>query len=402
MPRDKIKYDHTVFYRISCKDPTVTDFYIGHTTNIIKRKHLHKTACASADNNSLEIYNVIRNTGGWSNWKVTILEERSCANIIEAKEREKYHYQHEPPPNNADTKLYKCDNCMKSYKDRTGLWKHQKKCSERCAPPIYAETYRSPFNGGESYIDTVFSPKESLGDSLNIDDKKIEGGVEKKSRSRAPLNGRLCKSQITNELVLKLIEKNQELQELLLEQSAKIMELTSNSVVNNITNNGLNINMFLNERCKNAVNLKDFVDNLEIEFEDVEYVGTHGFVEGITKIFTNGLKQMGVHERPIHCTDLKRETLYIKDADKWEKESEDKARITNAITRVAHKNIQQIPKWYRAHPECDVYDTPAYDLHMSIMTQSMGGATFNEMDRNNEKILRNIAKNVLIRKGSLY
>jgi hypothetical protein len=201
---------------------------------------------------------------------------------------------------------------------------------------------------------------------------------------------------------MKLIEKNQELQDLLLEQNAKIMELSiSHQVVNNITNtnNNLNINMFLNEKCKDALNLMDFVNNLEIHITDVEYVGKHGFVEGISKIFTNGLKQLDMYKRPIHCTDLKRETLYIKDEDKWEKETEDKKRITKAITRVANKNIQQISQWYNAHPECNVHNSSAYDLHLNIMKQSMGGATYSEIDRNTSKIVRNIAKNVLIPKS---
>ena len=213
------------------------------------------------------------------------------------------------------------------------------------------------------------------------------------------------KIQISNDVIMKLIEKNQELQHLLLEQNAKIIELSishqvinNNNITNHTGNNHLNINMFLNEKCKDAVNLMDFVNDLEIEVADVEYVGKHGFVEGISKIFTNGLNQFDMYRRPIHCTDLKRETLYIKDDDKWEKETDDKSRILKAISRVAKRNVQQISKWYNEHPECNVYNSSAYDLHIDIMKQSMGGATESEVDRNTSKIVRNIAKTVLISK----
>ena len=319
-------------------------------------------------NHSNPIYNVIRENGGWENWTMTILEERECTDVKDAKSREKYH-ENKIKQETIQEKTYVCDTCSLVYKDRTGLWKHNKRCIGKRDdnPVIYKE---------------------------NI--------LQQKNKTTNLCLPAVHKFHISNDVVMKLIEKNQELQDLLLEQNAKIMELSiSHQVVNNITNtnNNLNINMFLNEKCKDALNLMDFVNNLEIHITDVEYVGKHGFVEGISKIFTNGLKQLDMYKRPIHCTDLKRETLYIKDEDKWEKETEDKKRITKAITRVANKNIQQISQWYNAHPECNVHNSSAYDLHLNIMKQSMGGATYSEIDRNTSKIVRNIAKNVLIPKS---
>lgn len=368
MPHYKINYSNTTFYKIACKDADIKDVYVGHTTNLTQRKYNHKKCCMNPENKTNPIYQVIRENGGWENWEITVLEERECVDAKDAKSREKYHYNR---IRNAEEKHYVCDTCSLVYKDRTGLWKHKKRCigrkEENHNPVIYMENVLQNENKN------IYLPATH-------------------------------KIQISNDVVMKLIEKNQELQDLLMEQNAKIMELSiSHNVVNNIsscsTNNHLNINMFLNEKCKDALNLMDFVNNLEIHIADVEYVGKHGFVEGISKIFTNGLKQLDMYKRPIHCTDLKRETLYIKDADKWEKETEDKKRITNAITRIANKNIQQISKWYNAHPECDVHNSPAYDLHLDIMKQSMGGSTYSEMDRNTSKIVRNIAKNVLIPKG---
>jgi len=383
MPHFKINYSKTTIYKISCKDLNIKDVFVGHTTNFIQRKYIHKKTYLNGINSSNPIYNSIRENGGWNNWEVIVLEECECADAKDAKSREKYHYnkihqEMEDIEENEEME-YKCDVCLVGYKDRTGLWKHKKKCfgrKERENPRIYMETLIQ--NKHENSI--CLPTKED--------------------------NHIVHKIPISNDVIMKLIEKNQELQELLLEQNAKIMELSiSHQVINNITHNNnnnsqLNINMFLNEKCKDAVNLMDFVNNLEIQIADVEYVGRHGFVEGISKIFTNGLRQMDVYRRPIHCTDLKRETLYIKEDDKWEKETEDKSRIMKAINRVANKNIQQISNWYNAHPECNVYNSSAYDLHLDIMKQSMGGSTDSEIGRNTNKIVRNIAKNVLIPKQS--
>jgi hypothetical protein len=368
MPHTKINYANTTFYKISCKDTSIHDVYVGHTTNFIQRKYAHKKCCMNITNYSNPIYKVIRDNGGWDNWTITILEECECIDAKDAKSREKYYYNKIQENTQEKASTYICDKCCVVYKERTGLWKHKKKCvckKELSGPVIYMENILHDASKTNMCLPAVH------------------------------------KIQISNDVVMKLIEKNQELQDLLLEQNAKIMELSiSHHVVNNITNtnNNLNINMFLNEKCKDAVNLMDFVNNLEIQLTDVEYVGKHGFVEGISKIFTNGLKQLDMYKRPIHCTDLKRETLYIKDEDKWEKETEDKKRITKAITRIANKNIQQISQWYDAHPECNVHNSIAYDLHLNIMKQSMGGATYSEIDRNTSKIVRNIAKNVLIPK----
>jgi len=331
-------------------------------------------------NNTNPLYAMIQENGGWDNWEISVLEECECTDAKDAKMREKYHYNR-IQQEKQNKQEYTCDICSTIYKERTGLWRHKKRCF--AAVNGKRDSRENPV----IYMETVIQNRELTDHNNKEEDTCNDDPVHK--------------IQIPNDVVMKLIKKNQELQNLLLEQNAKIMELTiSHHVVNHITNNNnnLNINMFLNEKCKDALNLMDFVNTLEIQLADVEYVGKHGFVEGISKIFTNGLKQLDVYMRPIHCTDLKRETLYIKDDDKWERETEDKTRIMKAISRVANKNIQQISNWYNAHPECNVHNSSAYDLHLNIMKQSMGGSTDSEIDRNTSKIVRNIAKNVLIPK----
>jgi hypothetical protein len=186
-----------------------------------------------------------------------------------------------------------------------------------------------------------------------------------------------------------------------MEQNNKIVEISKKpNIIQNNTNN-FNLNLFLNEKCKDAINIMDFVNNLQIEFEDVEYVGRYGYVEGISKIFMDGLKQLDIHKRPIHCTDLKRETIYIKDEDTWQKDTEDKKKIKNYIDKVANKNINRVSQWRVAHPETNVHDSYAYNFHLIIMKQSVGGSSLEQMDKNTEKIVKNIARNVLIDRTKL-
>jgi len=209
---------------------------------------------------------------------------------------------------------------------------------------------------------------------------------------------------ITTEVVMQLIKQNQELQNLLIDQNNKMYELakegktiTNNN--NNTTNNNFNLNVFLNEKCKDAINLMDFVDSLKIKLKDLEKTARLGYVEGISQIFITGLSELNVHKRPIHCSDFKREVLYIKDQDSWEKEDEDKSKLTKAIKIIGSKNIKQITEWQKANPE---YNDPASkqnDKYMKMICNVMSGSSKEESDKNYEKIIKNIAKETIIDKS---
>jgi hypothetical protein len=205
-----------------------------------------------------------------------------------------------------------------------------------------------------------------------------------------------------------IIEQNQEFKNLLLEQTLKSHEISKQQIIvnnnNNITNitthnttNNFNLNLFLNEKCKDAISMMDFIDSLHLGTSDIEYTGRHGYVEGITKIFINGLKQLDIHKRPIHCTDLKREILYIKEEQSWEKD-DNKTKFKKAINAVVNKNIQQIKPWQDENPQCNILDTNEYILHLNIMRQSLGGGNSEVAEKNNDKIIKNIAKEVIIDK----
>jgi len=198
-----------------------------------------------------------------------------------------------------------------------------------------------------------------------------------------------------------LITQNQEFQKMLLEQNKQIIELSnksSNIINNNNCNNRFNINVFLNEKCKDAINITDFVNSLQLSVQDLENVGQHGFIDGISKIFLNGLKQLDIYKRPIHCCDLKREIMYIKDQDTWEKDDGEKQKMKSAIKTVSHRNIQNIPEWKKLHPQCSDGESKKNDEYLHIVSNSMGAYTQQEDDDNYNKIVKKIAKEVVIDK----
>jgi len=220
---------------------------------------------------------------------------------------------------------------------------------------------------------------------------------------------------MTTDFIMELIHQNHELKNLLLEEREARREdkeelihiidekmdilSTKHSTINNTTTQ-FNLNIFLNEKCKDAISLTQFVNSLDVGPQHVEYTGVHGYVAGISKIFMDGLRQLDVCKRPIHCTDLKREVLYIKEDNVWEKDNPEKSKFQKAINTVVRKNIQQVSTWVHENPSCEILDTNEYHLHLNIMRQCIGGDIAQE-DSNNRKIMRNIAKEVLINKHAL-
>ena len=149
---------------------------------------------------------------------------------------------------------------------------------------------------------------------------------------------------------------------------------------------------------QHGLNIMDFVKSLTLQLADLERVGQLGYAEGISKVFVNGLKELDVFKRPIHCSDLKREILYVKDKDAWEKENDENAKIKLAIKHIAHKNVQQIPEWQQENPEYSDSQSIISEKYMKIVSHSMGGFTDAEDDTNYNKIIKNVAKEVVIQK----
>ena len=175
----------------------------------------------------------------------------------------------------------------------------------------------------------------------------------------------------------------------------------NNSLTMNTTNNikTFNLNIFLNETCKDAMNISEFVDSIKPQLVELEEVGNLGYEQGISNIILNNLKQLNITHRPIHCSDAKREILYIKDNNEWVKETSDnKPILTKAIKNVANKNIQNILEWKKLYPNCTQLDSKKNDLYLKIICNSMC-ASNEESTRYIQKVISNIAKNVIIDKN---
>jgi hypothetical protein len=247
--------------------------------------------------------------------------------------------------------------CNKIYNSRNGLWNHNKKCQ-------------------------------------NIIDK------DKKKIDLTDTN-----------VILQLIKQNDDFKHLILEQNKTILDQnnklieickTSSSSTNintiNSNNKTFNLNVFLNETCKDAMNIMDFVDSIKLQLSDLEKVGQIGYIEGISNIITSNLKALDVTLRPIHCADKKREILYVKDENKWEKEDEEKKKIRKAIKRVVTKNQRLLPVFKEIHPDCIKSTSPFSDQYNKMIVESMGGQGDNDLEKEN-KIIHNISKNVVIDKN---
>ncbi len=254
-------------------------------------------------------------------------------------------------PKNAES-LYICI-CGNTYKYLSGLSRHKKNCN----------------------IEEI--PKEELPDQ---------------------------QQSVTPELVLELIKNNKELQQIILDQHNTLNNLVKNGIANNNTNSlnnnnnkTFNLQFFLNETCKDAMNIMDFVDSIKLQLADLEKVGEVGYTQGISSIITTNLKALDVKQRPVHCTDKKRETMYIKDENKWEKEDEENTRLRKAITQVANKNIRLLSKFREKYPEYKNSSSKISDKYDKIALEAMGGGGDNNKDKE-DKIIHNISKCVVIDK----
>jgi len=205
-------------------------------------------------------------------------------------------------------------------------------------------------------------------------------------------------SSSDKKLIMELLKSNNELQKQIIELCKDKSIITNNC--NNTTNNtnNFNLQLFLNEQCKDALNIDDFVNQVQLQLSDLDMIGRVGYVEGMSKIFMRNLHALDVFKRPIHCSDLKRETLYVKDKDAWEKENNENVKITQAIKKIEHKNIKQLPQWREENPTADDTETKKHMEYQNILLEAMGGSTLENDDKKREKIIRNIAKEVVIDK----
>ena len=216
-------------------------------------------------------------------------------------------------------------------------------------------------------------------------------------------------AKLDNDSLIEIIKQNQEFKtliieqrDMLVEQNNKIMEMAKQPVIINQTTNqtnNFNLNFFLNEQCKNALNIQEFLDGMSLNVEDIEATGRLGYVNGISRILINKLKEIDVHSRPLHCTDYKRETIYIKNENNWEKEDAEKPTLKQIVKIVAKKNLRQLPEWQKENPDYKDVATPKNDEFVKISLSCLGSSTPEEDEKDTNKILRNVLKEVVIDKG---
>jgi len=251
-----------------------------------------------------------------------------------------------------NSKIYKC-KCGKIYKHSSTLYAHKKKCT-------YVEELKTIENDNKT--------------TNEIQDLK--------------------------EFMKYLMKENSEMKDMMIDviKNGNINNINNTTTYNNSHNKTFNLNVFLNETCKNAMNITDFINSLQLQLSDLEKVGELGYIEGISNIIVKNLNALDVTERPIHCTDKKRETMYVKDENKWEKENENKDKIHKMVKKIANKNINLITEFREKYPDYKKCNSKVSDQFNKIIIESMGGSGDNDYEKE-EKIIKKIAKEVFIDKN---
>lgn len=266
---------------------------------------------------------------------------------------------HKDDENGPNLNKYIC-NCGSKYKYRQGLWKHKQICENQHSSKCFKISQNSNFE----------------------------------------------QIKVLTELVKDVVRQNQDVVKQNIELTNKMADICSKpNTISNISNSNIhsnnktfNLQFFLNDTCKEAMNMSDFVNQVQVSISELEEIGELGYADGISKIIIKNLNEICYTYRPIHCSDSKREVLYIKEDNKWFKEDESNGKISKAIKQIAHKNIKQIPEWVKLHPDCHDSESKQNDKYLQIVSNSMSGGTEIEQKTNINKIISKIAKEVIINK----
>ena len=280
--------------------------------------------------------------------------------LLTAKHKMIHNDTNKMPKNAA---AYICDNCGKQYTYHSGLSRHKQKCNVQKMEETNEQNTET--------VKEIPIQEHQIGNDNNTDYK---------------------------EMFIHLMKQNQELQKTVVEQQKQYTETINEMIprIGNNNNNQFNLQFFLNEQCKDALNITDFMKSIEVNMNDLVQTGKLGYVDGMSRIFVNALKDMDVTERPIHCTDIKRETVYIKDQNKWEKDENDKQKIKKTIRNIENKNLQMLPKWQEDNPEHTNMDSKKSNEFMELSITALGGE--DEKEKSEKKIMKNVLKEVIIDK----
>ena len=268
-------------------------------------------------------------------------------------------------PKNAEEK-YICDKCEKSYKFNAGLWKHKNTCKG---------------SSNNQNINQNNQNNQNNNDMRNLVLEVVKSNTELQKQNL------MLQQHILD--VCKQVN-------LYNDQSGNSTECRNINNINFINSNNktFNLQFFLNEQCKDAMNISDFVDTFKLQLGDLEQVGKVGYVEGISDIIIKRLNAMDIYKRPIHCSDAKRETLFVKDTNIWEKDNDTNDKLRNAIKCITKKNSDMLTQWSDIHPQSRNSNNPLNDTYMILIIQAMGGK--GDLPDNENRIIRKISKTVLI------
>ena len=276
-------------------------------------------------------------------------------------------------------KIFMC-SCGKEYKQAPSLTRHKKKCT-------YVDNMNDDISGDETPDETQNSTNEPSSDASTVL-MLLKQNDEFKELMREQ-----------HSAVVALQQQNIELQTKMIDVVKNGTIINNNTTNNNTTNNNqFNLNFFLNDTCKDAMNITYFLGNLDVQIDELEYIGHHGYVNGMTKMIMERLKEMDITKRPIHCTDVKRETMYIKDKDEWCKDTDELVKLRRILNSISMNNYRTVPAWQTAHPDSEVMDSRNYNFCYKMMRLILGDVE-DEQIRLDNKIIKTIAKDLFVSKN---
>jgi len=287
----------------------------------------------------------------------------------------------DPEPSNTEKpdepsiirKTYNCKTCNKPYFSKKGLWQHTKKCQPLPTPNL------KPESSDKTTIEIMAATMMEMYKTNQAQMLQLFTAVLTNVRTNTNINPAPESTNNNNNNTVNNVSVHGD------------MTNTTNNA-----NNTFNMNFFLNEQCKDAMNMSDFIKTIEVDSEDMENVGTHGFVKGVSNILINNLERTDIRKRPIHCSDGKRDVLYIKDDDKWERDSITSKKLVDAVKIVDHKNYMMINEWAKQHPECKNSTNRANDIYMKLVR-----AADDNQDENVAKVIKRVIQHVVIDKKEL-
>ena len=454
MPKREIDYSNTIIYKIICKDQNIKDIYVGHTTNFIQRKHAHKQSCINekSKNYKCKLYDIIRNNGGWNNWNMVIVDFFNCINGNDARKKEQEYYEklnanlnsiepfkikeltHDIIKPIIEKKIYYCDKCDITTNTQKQLDKHFRTLKHKyivnlamnivsqksqlkytCEYCDYNTDNKYDYNKHlqtRKHKNTIKYNKLSLIDDKNLIftcdcgktypyraslyNHKKKCKINEEEKEKTTENIKIDKEDDIDykKLLLEFIKDNKELQKMLIDVLPKMNSITNNTVNNN-NNNNININIFLNEQCKDAMTMNDFVNNLTVSLDDLVITKEKGICQGVINIMTKNLKELSVYERPMHCTDTKRETVYIKSSGdiiggkeepaKWGKDQHNRL-LKQVIDKASHIQRMNLKLWTEEHPNWETNSEEQIE-YMTLIKNSMADI---KEKKNENKVIKKL------------